>query len=90
MISPETFVNEFKEKSLEECIRERNSLIRSIQEYEKYNVLKNGSSTINNLLKEIGIEVKDIPSQEDRYGFELLYLIEITKLIVEKTNIVTM
>ena len=86
MISPESFVEEFKNKSLKECIKERNSLIKSLQRYEKYFIyekrVKLSSGQYLDEIIEEGMQI--FPNPQTVYSCELQYLTKLCQLIEEK------
>ena len=71
MVNPESFKESYRHESLEEIIKERNRIIREIQEYEK----EEPSDDI--------IAVSD-PDPETIYYCNLSYLSVICDLIQEK------
>ncbi len=75
MISPDSFVNELKDKSYKELLIEREKLLKSIYAFEK-------ESDDDNV--DIGGCVS--PSPDVVYQVELQYLGELCKLIAEKYN----
>ena len=74
MTAPETYVEQLKNKSYQELLKERDSLIREIRYYEKH--------------KEEFAWAEECrsPSPSTEYYLELQYLSELMKLIIEKYN----
>jgi len=73
MISPQSFIKEFKNKSYKELLEERENLLRSIYEFEK-----------NGVDNKLGDFIK--PSPNVIYQVNLEYLGELCRLISEKFN----
>ncbi len=73
MISPETYISELKDKSYEELIKERNTLMRDIKYFEKHR-------------KELTHDENIVchPTPETQYYWHLHYLVELIKLIIDK------
>ena len=78
MTSPDGYVNQFKDKSIEEIIKERDNLIRSIRRFEKKYIFK----TVELTKKEQDEII--CPSPDTVYQVELDYLSEISKLLCKK------
>ncbi len=72
MICPETYINTQKRKTYKELIKERNKLINDIKNFEN-GIMKNSYLTID-------------PAPEVIYQYNLMYLRELCKLILEKYN----
>lgn len=72
MISPQSYVNDLKEKSYEELIKEKDKLIKEIQRFEN-NKIADSEFCMN-------------PSPEVVYQCNLLYLSELCKLVHDKFN----
>jgi len=73
MISPESYIDQLRDKSYEELLEEREKIIKEIREFEK---------TYNKDSKEELIS----PSPKTIYICNLLYLGKLCELIVEKYN----
>ena len=72
IISPYTFIDGLKDKSYEELIKERDKLIRAIRYFEKHK-------------KELAEQEEHMcPSPSTHYYWNLHYLSELIKLIIEK------
>lgn len=86
MISPESYINTYKDKSLKECIKERNSLIKSLQQYEKHHIYEKRIKLSSEVyLDEIlDGEIKISPKPITVYTCELQYLTKLCQLIEEK------
>lgn len=78
MISPQGYMEQHKDKPLEELVKERNKLIEKLNEYEAENILNIKQQ------KNIGIIID--PSPEVRYSCYNEYLNAITDLIIERQN----
>ena len=76
MISPQGYIEQHKDKPLEELIKERNKLIETLKEYEDENILNNKPKERNGLIID--------PSPEVVYSCYNDYLNEITDLIIER------
>lgn len=73
MISPETFIEEYKDKSYIELIKVRDELLEEIRRFEN-----KGQDSMGFMIS---------PSPEVRYQCNLLYLGKLCELISEKYNI---
>lgn len=73
MISPQSYIEQQKEKSYEELVKERNRLIRDVRYFEKH-------------MKELMENVYIHPSPEVKYQCRLEYLGELCKLLSEQFN----
>ena len=72
MIAPETYVESLKDKSYQELLKERDSLIREIRYYEKHK-------------EEFAWQEECMsPAPSTQYYWHLHYLVELMKLIIEK------
>ncbi|MBE6027509.1 MAG: hypothetical protein E7227_02750 [Clostridiales bacterium] len=74
MISPEGFIEEYKNKSYIELVKVRDELLKEIRGFEK----DKGQD---------GMGIMISPSPEVRYQCNLLYLGKLCELISEKYNI---
>ena len=72
MISPQSYVDDLKEKIYEELIKEKDKLIKEIERFE------------NNKIADSEIYMD--PSPEVVYQCNLLYLSELCKLVHDKFN----
>ncbi|XMB85487.1 hypothetical protein RJG79_08655 [Mycoplasmatota bacterium WC44] len=77
MISPEDYRSNIENKNIRELIRERNSILNFIKKYENEEVHMRGERNLFDI-------VLEHPSVQVRYHMNNLYLIEVTKLILEK------
>lgn len=72
MISPKSYAEEYlKGKSLDELVQERNELLEYIYDYEENFLFKSDDE-----LDKLDLDIK--------YYYNNLYLIEVSKLIIEK------
>ena len=78
MISPQGYIEKHKDKSLEELVRERYKLIKTLREYEENNILNQNPPTFSGLIID--------PSPEVVYSCYNDYLDAITNLIIEKQS----
>ena len=79
MVSPESYIDEIKDKSYKELLKERDELLEEIKDFEEAKELENENM----------IEIPEIiidPSPEVVYQCNLEYLGELCKLISEKYN----
>ena len=76
MISPMSYVDEHKNDSIEQLIKERKSLIKEIEKLEKIVFSKDRSSA----------EWNFCPGPDVRYQVELEYLSELCQYISERYN----
>ena len=72
MISPETYIDELKNKTYKELIKEKNKLLKEISDFEN-NKIADEEYNIN-------------PSPDVIYQCNLLYLSKLCKLIADKFN----
>ena len=70
MISPQSYVEEFKNRTLEECVAERDELIRELKKFELHP----------------DYETMMLPSPLTQYRMTAMYLKELCDLIVEKVE----
>ena len=73
MISPKTYIEEQKDKTYEELIKERDRLIKEVRYFEKH------------IEKEMKVQYIS-PSPDVIYQWNLEYLSELCNLIQEKFN----
>ena len=71
MVSPDSYVSEFADKTYEEILAEKDRLVKEIKEYE-------------NKSQDLEPPVFISPSPDTRYKVNLLYLAEICKLLEKK------
>lgn len=72
MISPDSYIDEFKNKKYKELVVEKNKLLKEISDFENNNIPKE-SYNIN-------------PSPDVIYQCNLLYLSKLCELIADKYN----
>ena len=72
MISPDSYIDEFKNKKYKELVVEKNKLLKEISDFENNNIPK-VSYNIN-------------PSPDVIYQCNLLYLSKLCELIADKFN----
>lgn len=72
MISPETYIDELKNKTYKELIKEKNKLLKEISDFEN-NKIADEEYNIN-------------PSPDVIYQCNLLYLSKLCELIADKFN----
>lgn len=71
MISPETYAEELKNEPLERLIKERNNLLKEIIHFEKSRKKSSDAEVV-------------CPSPETQYYWNMHYLVEVSKLIINK------
>ena len=76
MISPQGYIEQHKDKSLEELIKERNELLDEMKEYEEANILNKKPPIFSGIIIE--------PSPSTVYYWNNHYLNAITDLIIER------
>lgn len=76
MISPQGYIQQHKDKPLEELIKERNKLLDGIREYEETYILNKKTPKFTGIIIE--------PSPSTVYFWNNHYLNEITDLIIER------
>ena len=74
MISPQGYIEQHKDKSLEELIKERNELLDEMKEYEEANILNKKPPIFSGIIIE--------PSPSTVYYWNNHYLNAITDLII--------